>query len=172
MNLKVVYPRHRWKTNSYDFESVCWYAWNTKKYKIVDKLIETCKPGNFFKGKPDVLHNLVTKEYITKEDIKKHTGKRRFDICTILLSRICWSGHPWISPHTNLCGEIIKEKWAGKRFDITTADKVDDILKNASEEAAKFLRQICDDKDKCLWGVLDNLCKTYRLFYLTIIPYL
>lgn len=127
-----------------DFGSVDKYAKGANKDKIANKLIEECKTENFFSGKPNVLRNLVTKEYITKEDVEQHTGSYTFDICTVLMFQICWSDDLGLLQGTDLGEKLFKGRWAGQRFDITTADKVNETWANISKKATKFVCRVFD----------------------------
>ena len=85
--------------------------------------------------KPEILRNISKRQYMRRsallgmvETCPEHWGWDRVDLGHVILSRISWSSDSSVSMSYD--GDIHRGVWAGDRFDITSADALDEKDEN------------------------------------------
>jgi hypothetical protein len=105
--------------------------------------------------KPDVLRNISKRQYVRRaallemrQTCPKHWEFKHVDLGHLVFSRFCWSTDPYV--YMRYRGPICRGVWAGDRFDITSADALDERDENGqqiewvdvTEEALEEMRHI------------------------------
>jgi hypothetical protein len=81
----------------------------------------------------DILRNISKRQYVRRRALRKMACPRHWhwdtvDLGHIVMSRICWSSDSSVA--MSYKGDIHRGVWAGDRFDITSADALDEKDEN------------------------------------------
>jgi hypothetical protein len=84
----------------------------------------------------DILRNISKRQYVRRRALRKMTCPTHWqwdtvDLGHVVMSRICWSSDSSVA--MSYKGDIHRGVWAGDRFDITSADALDEKDENGQE---------------------------------------